>query len=423
MFVQENMANNVNANEGLVMENSDPSLRSALTQLQIATTPVSSITYGKFLVQIYAKANQCSASNGNLQQRNNELFYFSPLSVLDVKSIKANINASKRQQHEVTFNIEMWNKEIQKKVEGHLKEISSNDSSKLTVHVLPYERAFLTSSMDIDDCRLNSERKLVGQQPEFITFSLACSSNETAEEVAQKMREKPEDFAGSFALHLHLSSMVTKKKQTLITVDLESKTGIASKLLQNQKYKDVSEVLMSDDATKRILEDLSKISFQTYDEIGIAAGNDDRVFNPYEMLKEMLIVSRERIRRGDVAWDSVFWEDENSRPDLVCRKVNDMEENFSSEDWNKIASSFQIGKERDYKTNFKTSNRDMVDVELETESAENDFRKRVRCQDVAEKKDDRHKYAKDTETKGEVKANTKTDLNKVRIINKQFSFW
>ena len=36
---------------------------SALTQLQISSTPIDFVEYGHFLVQIYEKANQCNAGN------------------------------------------------------------------------------------------------------------------------------------------------------------------------------------------------------------------------------------------------------------------------------------------------------------------------------------------------------------------------
>ena len=76
---------------------------------------------------------------------------------------------------------------------------------------------------------------------------------------------------------------------------------------------------MSDYATSRILNELINISVETYDEIGEAGSQD---FNPYEMLEKMLIISRERVGKRDDAWDSIFWMDENCRPDLICREVN-----------------------------------------------------------------------------------------------------
>ncbi len=448
LSVQEEMGENSLNSQGVDVVGSSnlTLLTSALSQLQVVTSVISSIPYGNFHVHIFDKANQCSTSNGNSQPIH-KLYYYSPLSILDVKSIKAYINPFKTQQQheekfksneahinlletqqqaEVKFNIEMWNEEIKMKVLEHLTKLNMASSVNELVNVLvvPYERAFLTSSaLNIDGCRLNSERVLCGQQPKSITFSLSCPSIIKAEEVAKSMRENPDEFASVIDLHLHFSSIAVKKRQTRITVDLESNAGIASKLLQKHKASleanKAPVVLMSEDATKRLLEELTSISVQTYDEIGEAARKKDIVFNPNEMLREMLITCRERIRRGDVAWESVFWEDENSRPDFVCRQVNDMEEKFSSEDWNKIASSFQSGKESDYKTNFKTSNREMMDVQLEAESAEDDDSKRVRFQDEAEKKEDKQKSAKDTKTKGEAKANIKAGWLKVRIISKR----
>lgn len=418
-----NMGDNLNS-EGhadVVGSSNLTLLTSALSQLQVVTSVVSSIPYGNFHIHIFDKANQCSSPNGN--QQNHKLYYYSPLSTLDVKSIKAYINPFKpQQQPEVKFNIEMWNEEIKKKVLEHLSKLKIASSlNELTVLVVPYERAFLTSSSpNIDGCRFNTERVLCGQQPKSLTFSLSCPSIEKAEEVAQLMRENPEEFAGIIGLHLHFSSIAVKKRQTRITVDLESNAGIASKLLQKHKASleahKAPVVLMSEDATKRLLEELTSISVQTYDEIGEAARKKDIVFNPNDMLREMLITCRETIRRGDVGWDSVFWEDENSRPDFVCRQVNDMEEKFSSEDWNKIASSFQSGKENDFKTNFKTSNKGVTNVKLETESKEDDSGKRVRYKDEAEKKEDKQKSTKDTKTKGEAKANIKAGWLKVSTV-------
>lgn len=66
--------------------------------------------------------------------------------------------------------------------------------------------------------------------------------------------------------------------------------------LANCDYPNQSQVLMSDDATRKILNELTNISVETYDEIGEADGSQS--FNPYEMLEKMLIISRERVKKG-----------------------------------------------------------------------------------------------------------------------------
>jgi len=60
------------------------------------------------------------------------------------------------------------------------------------------------------------------------------------------------------------------------------------------------------------------------------------------MLEKMLIISRERVdKEDDGLWDSVFWMDDNCRPDLICREVNEIGKHLSSEDWDKIATDFR----------------------------------------------------------------------------------
>ena len=65
---------------------------------------------------------------------------------------------------------------------------------------------------------------------------------------------------------------------------------------------------MSDDETKRMLDEMTNYSVQTYDEIG-EAGNQEKGFDAFQILKEMLIDRRETIKRGtDVAyrWSSLL---------------------------------------------------------------------------------------------------------------------
>ena len=101
---------------------------------------------------------------------------------------------------------------------------------------------------------------------------------------------------------------------------------------------------MTDDGTKRLLSELTNILIESYDEIGEAEQGQNG-FNPYEMLENMLVGSRKTIEKGDVAWDSVFWIDENCRPDVVCHEVNDIFSKLSTEDQDKLASEFS--KERE----------------------------------------------------------------------------
>ena len=52
----------------------------------------------------------------------------------------------------MTFNIQMWNEEIQLESTGKIKEIVPTSSIPIEVQILPYEKIWLTSSIDHEDC-------------------------------------------------------------------------------------------------------------------------------------------------------------------------------------------------------------------------------------------------------------------------------
>ena len=62
---------------------------------------------------------------------------------------------------------------------------------------------------------LDFNRKPCKHQPQSITFRLLCLTAEQAEELAQQMRCKPEDFS-SFRLHFHLTSIMKPSERGTI---------------------------------------------------------------------------------------------------------------------------------------------------------------------------------------------------------------
>ena len=96
----------------------------------------------------------------------------------------------------------------------------------------------------------------------------------------------------------------------------------------------VESVLLTADDTKRLLsESACSVIAKTFDDNEVPT--ESSVL--YGMLEKLIISARETITHDSGSmWDSVFWEQDNYRPDKISKTVNDLLANWmrnSSANW------------------------------------------------------------------------------------------
>lgn len=95
--------------------------------------------------------------------------------------------------------------------------------------------------------------------------------------------------------------------------------------------------------------------------------------------------------------------DDNCRPDLICKEVNEIGKHLSSEDWDKIASDFRREKERKINSKLETQKRISTDAAIESSRAVEEDDKRARSSNVAGKLAIDQKSSNEWEEHGDLK--------------------
>jgi hypothetical protein len=185
-----------------------------------------------------------------------------------------------------------------------------------------------------------------------LRLSLSCFEKKICDELANEMRSDPEQF-DHLKLLYSLSSQTSQTKQTTISIDSVTSGQLVSNLLQ--KFGDKKEIyLTANDEKKMLTETATKIRMDTFDDSEV--GSPDAEITIYSFLKDLLGVSKMTIKdQSDKMWDSVFWNDENYRPDKTTKTLNEIVKKLDKETQTKLADMFQKAERQSGITETSTS--------------------------------------------------------------------
>ncbi|XP_046458918.1 uncharacterized protein LOC124205520 isoform X2 [Daphnia pulex] len=237
----------------------------------------------------------------------------------------------------MSFRIEMWNDKVQNEVVKHLNEIVGHQIKSNKVRVLPLDKVILTSKIPTTDYSpspvwTNYDRS------KTLWFSLTCYDQKICDELASEMRSVPK-HSNHFRLLYSLSSQTSQTKQTTIRIDSVTSGQMVSTLLK--KFEDKKEIfLTANDEKKMLTETATNIRMDTFDDSEV--GSPDTEFQVLNILKDLLVTSRTTIReQSDKMWDSVFWNEENYRPDKTTKTLNEILNKLDRETQKILADMFQ----------------------------------------------------------------------------------
>jgi hypothetical protein len=307
---------------------------SSWTKLQMIISPdtFSSMEYGNFRIEIYEHVNNQKATTTATQKK----YFYSPMALLDHKSAVSRYNRI-RKQSEMRFRVEMWSDKVQNEVVKHLNEIVGHEIKSNQVAIIPLEKVILTSNVPTADYSLFTEWTNYDKS-KILRLSLTCFDQKVCDEIANEMRSDPEQF-DHLKLLYSLSSQTWKTKQTTISIDSFTSGSIFSKLLQ--KFGDKTEIfLTANDEKKMLTETATNIRMETFDDTEI--GSPDTETQIVNILKDLLITSRTTIKeQSDKMWESVFWNEDNYRPDKTTKTLNEILDKLDTENQKKLADLFQ----------------------------------------------------------------------------------
>ena len=295
-------------------ENSSGS--SSWAKLNISPDTVGSMKYGNYRVDIYEHSKN---QNPNTPS-NRHKYYYAPIALLDHKSAFSYYNKVTKNP-EMKFRTEIWNQKVTEEMVLHLNKILGRQISEDQVEVIPLENVILVNLSPSSSFSLSTNWKAIRHHQD-IWFTLSCLALKVCDQLAAEMRSKPEQF-DHFKLLFSLSSQTSQTKQTVIRIETITSGQMVSDLLQ--KYgSETNEVFLTASDEKRMLtETVTNIRLDTFDETEVGSSNSEAQI--YNMLKEMLISSKVTIKeQSDKMWESVFWNDDNYRPDKTTQTLNNV---------------------------------------------------------------------------------------------------
>jgi hypothetical protein len=310
----------------------NPGGSSSWAKLQISPDTLSSMKYGNFLVEIYEHANNHKATTTDSKKK----YFYSPIALLDHKSAISTYNRFTKQP-EMRFRIEMWNDKVENEVVKYLNEIVGHEIKSNQVRVIPLEKVILTSSTTATDYSLSPVWTNYDKS-KTLRLSLSCYNRKVCDELANELRSDPEQF-DHFKLLYSLSSQTSQTKQTTISINSVTSGQMVSTLLQ--KFGDKKEIfLTANDEKKMLTETATNIRMDTFDDYEV--GSPDAELQILNILKDLLVTSRTTIReQSDKMWDSVFWNEDNYRPDKTTKTLNEILNKLDRETQKILADMFQ----------------------------------------------------------------------------------
>jgi len=273
--------------------------------LEVSQTAFSLIPYRDYHIYIYASDSR----DGNPIK-----YFFSPLALLNPESSKYSFNRINK-KHEVTFDVDMWNQDVEDFVIDHLNQLPNRPKTdKNHVQGIPFEEVILCSNASSQMFELVSEWKSY-RLNKAIKFTLYCQSEEKA-------------------------SRESRQKKVKISIDNITKGELCAKLILRFPN-NADQVLLTAEDTKTLLsESVNEVlidSFTDKTEVADPAAKNQI----YSTLQSMLVSAQEKINSdSSKTWDSVFWNDENTRPDKVAKTLNESYNKSDKETKDKMKESF-----------------------------------------------------------------------------------
>ena len=221
----------------------------------------------------------------------------------------------------------------------YLSTVVGEEVAPYQVQVMPLEKVILVTTSPTSTYSV-SNTWLPYQQQEYLWFTLSCIDNIKCEELAQGMRTSPEEFH-HFRLLFSMSSQTTQTKETVIRIESVVNGNMVSSLLQ--KYEGEEEVLLTAKDEKKLMsETMNNILVESFDDSDVISPSSES--HIYNMLQELLIASRTTIQnQSSTMWDSVFWNDDNYRPDKTSKQLTDTYKKLDKTSQSRMVDYFNNG--------------------------------------------------------------------------------
>ena len=160
-------------------------------------------------------------------------------------------------------------------------------------------------------------------------------------DLAVVMHTTPEQFS-NLKMFFSLSAQKTQRRETVIRIENVMAGEMAAALDQRYTNPEKPDALLTAADEKRLLtESSTNVLIDSFDDSDVVSSATEAQI--YNLLKDMLVSSRTTIKeQSDQMWESVFWNDDNYRPDKTTKTWTELYNSQSSEVQTKMAEAFKV---------------------------------------------------------------------------------
>ena len=287
---------------------------SSWAKLQVSDNVLATMDYDNYALKIFPHAINKDLTTKNEDKK----YYFEPIGQLNHLSASAKLNPVSGKA-ETSFRVEMWNDDVRTAVYNFLAKNPKNlPITADNVRVLPLEKVMIyTSTVSLGADLSQDWVEYKGDR--FLTFKYTCAVLSDCNYVSKEMQSSPDQF--TLKMRFTLSSQKSQSKDTKINILSVMSGSMMSTLDQRFHGQDV--LLTAADKDQLLKETSTNIIVQTLDDTDVPSSNtQDQI---YKIVENLLQFSRATIAAGDAkAWESLFWNNDNYRPDKVSKTLNDV---------------------------------------------------------------------------------------------------
>lgn len=233
-----------------------------------------------------------------------------------------------KRQHTVTFEVLMWNDNVRQAVFEYMNNKMNVAVSEYQIKPIPFDQLLLVCQTAADSCRCPKEWR-PNLLHNAVHFSMVCPSKSEALSLSNTFKREPKQFRSVFRMMFSLAMRHSKEREVLISLRNIRNGRTMSKL--EQKFPGNREVLLTaDDANRLLSESASSIMVQVYSENDEVV-NEHSEQNVLNTLQSLMVAGTQKVDADFKLWDSVFWNEENYRPDVLAHELNELKKNLDTD--------------------------------------------------------------------------------------------
>ncbi len=304
-------------------------------ELQLSPKMLCAIPYGNIRVEVYEHLDNFKSTTSQREKK----YFYKPIALLDHRSAISTFNDVTKESI-MRFKIQMWNEEIEKKIIQQVSKVVDEEVQPHQVEVIYLEEVRLASS-EPSSIMYSIPVWLTFQSKKFMWFSFFCPERSDCDQLAETMRTSPELF-DHFQLHFSLTTQASFTKEIVLRVDSIVKGDMVASLLQ--RFKKKTEILLTaDDEKKFLAESTENVILESFKDTSENTVTAELKAVVSRKLKDLFISSSTSVKeQNDKRWESVFWNDDNYRPDKISKMLNDVyEDELDEDEQNKLVKLYQ----------------------------------------------------------------------------------